>query len=57
LVPLWGPEARDPLEVCRPLGVEIHEVDKALLKGWKSPDVAAYGGGHGLGLKKSAWER
>jgi uncharacterized protein YcgI (DUF1989 family) len=55
-VPLWGPEARDPLEVCRPLGIEVHEVDKALLKGWTSPDVAAYGGGHGLGLKKPAWE-
>jgi uncharacterized protein YcgI (DUF1989 family) len=55
-VPLWGPEARDPLEVCRPLGVEVHEIDKALLKDWKSPDVAAYGGGHGLGLKKPPWE-
>ena len=56
-VPLWGPEARDPLEVCRPLGIEVHAIDEALLKDWKSPDVAAYGGGHGLGLKKPAWER
>jgi uncharacterized protein YcgI (DUF1989 family) len=56
-VPLWGPDARDPLEVCRPLGIEVHEIDKALLKDWTSPDVAAYGGGHGLGLKKPAWER
>ena len=56
-VPLWGPDARDPLEVCRPLGVEVHEIDKALLMDWKSPEVAAYKGSHGLGLKKPAWER
>ena len=54
-VPLWGPEARDPLDVCRPLGIEVHEIDKALLTGWKSPDIASYGGGHGLGLRKPTW--
>ena len=54
-VPLWGPEARDPLEVCRPLGIEVYEVDKALLAEWRPPSVAAYGGGHGLGLKKPSW--
>jgi uncharacterized protein YcgI (DUF1989 family) len=56
-VPLWGPDARDPLEVCRPLGIEVYEIDKALLQNWQSPSVAAYGGGHGLSLKKPAWER
>jgi uncharacterized protein YcgI (DUF1989 family) len=56
-VPLWGPDARDPLEVCRPLGIEVYEIDKALLQNWQPPSVAAYGGGHGLGLKKPAWER
>jgi uncharacterized protein YcgI (DUF1989 family) len=46
-VPLWGPDARDPLEVCRPLGVEVLALDRALLKEWKPPDVAAYKGAHG----------
>src|SRR5262249_46657520 len=31
-VPLWGPDARDPLEVCRPLGVEVLRLDPAILK-------------------------
>jgi uncharacterized protein YcgI (DUF1989 family) len=53
-VPLWGPDARDPLEVCRPLGVEIYEIDRSLLQNWQQPSVAAYGGGHGLHLKKPA---
>ena len=26
-VPLWGPDARDPIDVCRPLGVEVYAVD------------------------------
>jgi hypothetical protein len=56
-VPLWGPEARDPLEVCRPLGIEVYEIDKKLLHNWQQPSVAVYGGGHGLGLKKPAWEK
>jgi uncharacterized protein YcgI (DUF1989 family) len=56
-VPLWGPDARDPLEVCRPLGIEVYEIDKTLLQNWRSPSVAAYGGGHGLGMKKPAWEK
>ena len=55
-VPLWGPDARDPLEVCRPLGIEVHALDKALLKGWKPPEVAAYKGAHGMRLQKPAWE-
>jgi uncharacterized protein YcgI (DUF1989 family) len=55
-VALWGPEARDPLEVCRPLGVEVHEIDKALLKDWKPPESPAYKGAHGMKLQKPAWE-
>ncbi len=54
-VPLWGPEARDPIDVCRPLGVEVHALDPGLLQSWKPPQVAAYGGGHGLGLKTPPW--
>ena len=47
-VPLWGPDARDPLEVCRPLGVEVHALDPSILAEWKPPNVAAYRGGHGI---------
>ncbi|HEY6981854.1 urea carboxylase-associated family protein [Reyranella sp.] len=54
-VPLWGPEARDPLTVCRPLGVEVHALAPELLQDWASPKIAAYGGGHGLGLKTPPW--
>lgn len=52
-VPLWGPNARDPLEVCRPLGVEVYKVHSDVLQGWKSPEKAAYAGRHGLAAK--AW--
>jgi uncharacterized protein YcgI (DUF1989 family) len=55
-VPLWGPDARDPLSVCRPLGIEIYALDERLLKGWKPPDVAAYKGAHGMRLQTPAWE-
>ena len=55
-VPLWGPEARDPLEVCRPLGVEVYALDERVLKGWQSPEVAAYRGAHGMRVEKAAWE-
>jgi len=56
-VPLWGPEARDPLEVCRPLGVEVHALDERVLKGWASPPVAAYRGAHGMRLERPVWEK
>jgi uncharacterized protein len=55
-VPLWGPDARDPLSVCRPLGIEIYALDDRLLEGWKPPDVAAYRGSHGMRLQPPAWE-
>jgi uncharacterized protein YcgI (DUF1989 family) len=54
--PLWGPDARDPLEVCRPLGIEIYALEECLPKSWKSPDVAAYKGAHGMRLQRPAWE-
>ncbi|OPG07056.1 hypothetical protein B1R27_15090 [Streptomyces sp. GKU 895] len=47
-VPLWGPDARDPLDVCRPLGVEVYRPDPALLDGWTPPARAAYRNLHGL---------
>ena len=56
-VPLWGPEARDPLEVCRPLGVEVYRLAEGVLDGWAPPKVAAYGGGHGMRLAQPAWAK
>ncbi|WP_458526396.1 urea carboxylase-associated family protein [Onishia taeanensis] len=41
-VDLWGPDARDPLETCHSLGVEIYRVDDSLLKNWCQPAFAPY---------------
>ncbi len=56
-LPMWGPEEQDPLGVCRPLGVEIYDLDASLLKGWQSPERAAYKGLHGLQAAKAEWEK
>ena len=56
-VPMWGPDARDPLDVCRPLGVEVYQLDPALLEGWRSPAVAAYRGEHGMVLQQPEWRK
>lgn len=47
-VPMWGPDARDPIEVCRPLDVEILRPDPALVNDWTPPPTARYTGLHGL---------
>lgn len=47
-VPLWGPEAGDPLPTCKPLGVEVYRPDPQLLRGWSSPPRAAYRNLHGM---------
>ena len=47
-VPLWGPDARDLLDVCRPLGIEVYGPDPALLAGWTPRARAACGNLHGL---------
>ncbi|MFC4001455.1 DUF1989 domain-containing protein [Prauserella oleivorans] len=47
-VPLWGPDARDPIDVCHPIGVEVYRPDPALLEGWTPPERAAYANLHGL---------
>ena len=49
-IPLWGPDARDPIEVCRPLGVEVYQPGPDLLAGWQSPPPSDYRGNHGLSL-------
>lgn len=47
-VDLWGPDARDPLETCHPIGVDVYRVDPALLAGWTPPGLPEYAGRHGL---------
>lgn len=51
-IPLWGPDAADPISVCRPLGVEVYQPDPALLEGWQSPRMPAYQGNHGLAFTR-----
>ncbi|MFC0112942.1 urea carboxylase-associated family protein [Kibdelosporangium aridum] len=49
-IPLWGPDARDPLEVCRPIAVEVYRPDPALTKDWQPPVSSGYQGLHGIRL-------
>ncbi|MGX7000165.1 urea carboxylase-associated family protein [Caballeronia sp. KNU42] len=52
-LPMWGPDARDPLEVCRPLGVEVYRLAPRMLDGWSSPEAPPYRGLHGMRLDTS----
>ncbi|MDT0541538.1 urea carboxylase-associated family protein [Streptomyces lonegramiae] len=47
-VPMWGPGAHDPIEVCNPIGIEVYKVEPELLQGWSSPERAAYRNLHGM---------
>jgi len=48
-IPIWGPKATgDPIDICRPIGVEVHAVHPDLLAGWESPAVSTYNGMHGM---------
>lgn len=47
-IPLWGPEAGDPLPVCRPLAVEVWDTASELLAGRTQTAPADYQGNHGL---------
>jgi len=38
------------------LGVEIYDLDPALLQGWEQPRRAEYNGLHGLKIAKAQWE-
>ncbi|MFE2041365.1 urea carboxylase-associated family protein [Streptomyces sp. NPDC059477] len=49
-VPMWGPDARDPLDTCHPIGVEVYRPDPGVLSGWAPPRRAAYQGLHGMTL-------
>lgn len=43
-VPLWGPDARDPFDVCRPLGIEMYKPAPELIAEWTPPAAATYRG-------------
>ena len=47
-VDLWGPDAADPLSTCRPLAVEVYDVDPAARSGWSPPRSPDYRGLHGI---------
>ena len=47
-LPIWGPHAVDPIQICRPLGVEVYDVERELLEGWSESRVANYAGLHGF---------
>jgi uncharacterized protein YcgI (DUF1989 family) len=47
-VPFWGPDARDTIDVCRPLAVEVYTPAAELVSQWSSPPPAAYDGRHGF---------
>lgn len=52
-VPMWGNGAHDPVEVCRPIGIEVYQLDDTLLEGWTPPGLPEYAGAHGL--KSPTW--
>lgn len=54
-VPLWGPDARDPIDVCRPLTVEVFALDSGLLKGWSQPEPVNYPALHGMHPDQVKW--
>jgi len=54
-VDLWGENARDPLQTCNPLGVEIYRPDPELLHNWQSPEYAPYKGRHGRQCPDVDW--
>jgi uncharacterized protein YcgI (DUF1989 family) len=53
-IPLWGPDARDPIEVCRALGIEVYQPDTSLTDSWAESDRASYAGLHGL--RSETWD-
>jgi len=54
-LPMWGEDAQDPLSVCRPLGIEIYDLDAELLVRWSQPVSPNYQGRHGLQTKPTSW--
>jgi len=56
-LPMWGDGVGSTLSVCRPLGVEIYEVDPALTKNWTPPERSDYAGMHGLREDRSSVDK
>lgn len=56
-VPLWGPDAKDPIDVCRPLTVEIFKLDQDLLTGWEQPKPVDYPALHGMYPESVKWQQ
>lgn len=54
-VPLWGPDAEDPLRVCRPLAVEVYSLADGLLRDWPPFTGSSYAGQHGLAQPETDW--
>ena len=52
-IPMWGPDAADPLPTCKPIGIEVYDVPQALLAGWSLPQASDYAGF--FGLKQPVW--
>jgi uncharacterized protein len=48
-VQLRGPHRGDPLPTCKPLGVEVYDIDPEVLAGWKSPNPISIGSVYELG--------
>ena len=47
-VQVWGPDAGNAADTCRPLGIEVYDLPPALLAGWKPAQPVDYRGLHGL---------
>lgn len=45
--PRWGPGAQDTTEHCRPLHIEIFDLEPSLLDDWTMPEPSSYGGRRG----------
>ncbi|MFN8589976.1 MAG: urea carboxylase-associated family protein [Thermomicrobiales bacterium] len=52
-IPLWGPDAGDPLPTCKPIGIEVYDLPPDLLAGWSPPPPSDYAGF--FGYKTPVW--
>lgn len=44
----WDDKEDGMGSTCRPLGVEVYQLDSKVLEGWKAPESPPYKGMHGL---------
>ena len=52
-IPMWGPDAADPLPTCKPIGIEVYDVPKQLLGAGTRQRLRDYTGF--FGLKQPVW--